>query len=188
MRQSGLEISPAQSPYKPFNRKKGGTGAKGLEEDADFFTAADIRHVVRYIEDSMTEVGEDGNGVLGGASNGLIDFTELDCAFRRANRSRAAAKYEAGGKAAVKRLMEFMAIRKQTPTQWFDMVDRGVHKDGYLTHEELVRGLTRLKDPKVRLRWEEPAPVPRPMCTLNALAVSTGVCLQAPRAAGSQGP
>jgi hypothetical protein len=104
------------SEEEKLRRKAGGGkgGGGGKRQGAELgFTVQEIREVIRYIEDSSSQ-----------EADGVIDFGELESAFRRARRTRAATKFEDPGRKAVQRLEEMMKCNKQqTVAAWFEKVN-----------------------------------------------------------------
>ena len=138
MRRHGLKIN--KSPYSADELRKKQAAERrrraALEGEAGAgFTLLEIRHMVRYIEDSCESKER----------NGTIDYEEFVGAFRRARRAQAAAKYEKPGRLAVFKLEKSIKVNKLSVREWFDSVDCAIHKDGYLTHAELTKALMDLK-------------------------------------------
>mmetsp|Transcript_8160 Transcript_8160/g.10565 ORF Transcript_8160/g.10565 Transcript_8160/m.10565 type:complete len:816 (-) Transcript_8160:140-2587(-) len=126
-----------ESPYSSVVLDKAPSDEEEGGEEEGGFTNLEIRSVVRFIEDCCDEQKR----------NGRIDFLELETVFRRAQRARAAAKFEGPGKKALLKLESLLRCRGQELDEWFAEVDV-IHKDGLLTHEELKNALMKLKDPK----------------------------------------
>jgi hypothetical protein len=133
LQKAGADV---ESPYSSIVVDKMEKEEEEEPEEEGPFTNLEIRQVVRFTEDCCDETNR----------NGRIDFFELENVFRRAQRARAATKFEVPGKKAMLKLEELLFSRNQNLKSWFLEVDV-LHKDRLLTHEELRNALMDLKDP-----------------------------------------